>query len=179
MASPCPASESPSGEGTTNDPRSYCPTDDYLQCLDTSSNDFSLDFCNIHGLRSNFQSVEYHHSRRPKHMSLFAVYAPTKVCGADEHHLTLFWISASVGTHSLSWTTSMLPLALRIGYELCVGPHGSGIGNTNSFLLQDFAKSRRMIIAGSWYERPELHRWTWLVMPERVDVTKSFRLYPV
>ena len=49
----------------------------------------------------------------------------------------------------------------RAGYELCVGPHGSGTRNTNSSLLMNFAKSRRLRIAGSWYQRPELHHWTW------------------
>ncbi|KAG0722413.1 hypothetical protein GWK47_006041 [Chionoecetes opilio] len=50
---------------------------------------------------------------------------------------------------------------VRDGYELCVGPHGSGTRNTNSSLLLNFARSRRLRIAGSWYQRPELHRWTW------------------
>ena len=41
---------------------------------------------------------------------------------------------------------------LSTGYELCVGPHGFGTS------LQNFAKFRRLRIAGSWYQRPELHR---------------------
>ena len=44
MASPRPTSESPSGEGTINVSKSDCPSD--LECLDTSSNTFSIDFCN-------------------------------------------------------------------------------------------------------------------------------------
>ena len=60
MALPRPASESLSGEGTINVPRSDCPSADDLGCLDTSSNSFSLDFCNICGHISNFQSVEHH-----------------------------------------------------------------------------------------------------------------------
>ena len=52
MATTNPASESPSGEGTTNVPRSDCPSADDLGCLDTSSNTFTLDFCYIHGFRS-------------------------------------------------------------------------------------------------------------------------------
>ncbi|MPC32107.1 hypothetical protein E2C01_025412 [Portunus trituberculatus] len=55
-----PASESPSGEGTRNVPRSDCFLDDDLKCLDTSLNFFYINFCNIRGLRSNFQSVEHH-----------------------------------------------------------------------------------------------------------------------
>ena len=49
----------------------------------------------------------------------------------------------------------------RAGYKLCVGPYGSGTRNINSSLPLNFAKSRRLRIAGSWYQRPELHRWTW------------------
>ena len=52
--SPHPASESPSNEETTNVPRSDCSSADDLSCLDTSSNIFTLDFCNIRDLRSNF-----------------------------------------------------------------------------------------------------------------------------
>ena len=68
MASPHPVSESPSEEGTTNVPRSDCPSADDLGCLDTSSNTFTLDFCNIRGLRSNFQSVEHHLSSIKTHL---------------------------------------------------------------------------------------------------------------
>ncbi|MPC08760.1 hypothetical protein E2C01_001352 [Portunus trituberculatus] len=61
MAAPNPASESPSGEGTkNNDPK----------CLDTSLDFFFINFCNIRGLRSNFQSVE-HHLSSPKPHILF------------------------------------------------------------------------------------------------------------
>ena len=48
----------------------------------------------------------------------------------------------------------------RVGYKFCVDPHGSGTRNTSSSLL-NFAKSRRLKIAGSWYQRLELHCWTW------------------
>ena len=68
MASQHPASESPSGKWTTNVRRLDCPSADDLMCLDTSSNTFTLDFCNIHGLRSNFQSVEHHPSSTKPHL---------------------------------------------------------------------------------------------------------------
>ncbi|KAG0710957.1 Craniofacial development protein 2 [Chionoecetes opilio] len=57
---------------------------------------------------------------------------------------------------------------VRDGYELCVGLHGSGTRNTNSSLLLNFARSRRLRIAGSWYQRPELHRCTWYSNAEGV-----------
>ena len=60
MAKKTPASESPSGEGTKNVPRSDCPSADDLGCFDISFNTFTLDFCNIRDLRSNLQSVEHY-----------------------------------------------------------------------------------------------------------------------
>ena len=36
----------------------------------------------------------------------------------------------------------------------------SGIRNDNSSFLLNFARSRRLRIAGSWYQRPALPRWT-------------------
>ena len=68
MASPCPALGSPSEEGITNVPRSDCPSADDLGCLDTSSNTSTLDFCNIPGLRFNFQYVEHYISCTKPHI---------------------------------------------------------------------------------------------------------------
>ena len=47
------------------------------------------------------------------------------------------------------------------GYESCVGPHGSGSRDESSPMLLDFGKIRRLRLAGSWFQRPDLHRWTW------------------
>ena len=49
----------------------------------------------------------------------------------------------------------------RDGCETCVGPHGSGRRDESSSLLLDFAKSRGLRVAGSWFQRPNLQRWTW------------------
>ena len=68
IISPCQASESPSGEGATHVPRSDYPSVDDLRYLDTSSNTFSIYFCNIRGLRSSFQSVEHHLSSSKLHL---------------------------------------------------------------------------------------------------------------
>ncbi|MPC69991.1 hypothetical protein E2C01_064225 [Portunus trituberculatus] len=48
MATPNPASESPSGEGTRNVPRSDCSLSGDLKCLATSLDFFFINFCNIH-----------------------------------------------------------------------------------------------------------------------------------
>ena len=49
----------------------------------------------------------------------------------------------------------------RDGYETCVGPHGSGTVNKNSTKFLDFARSHGLMVAGSWFQRPQAHRWIW------------------
>ena len=49
----------------------------------------------------------------------------------------------------------------RDGYETCVGPHGSGTMNQNSTKFLDFARSHGLRVAGSWFQHPQAHRWTW------------------
>ena len=49
----------------------------------------------------------------------------------------------------------------RNGYEMCVGPHGSGTVNLNNTKFLDFARSHGLRVAGSWFQRPQAHRWTW------------------
>ena len=49
----------------------------------------------------------------------------------------------------------------RDGYGTCVGPHGSGAVNQNSTKFLDFARSHGLRVAGSWFQRPQAHRWTW------------------
>ncbi|MPC13361.1 hypothetical protein E2C01_006093 [Portunus trituberculatus] len=67
MATPNPASKSPSGEGSRNVPRSDYPLGDDPKCFDTSLNIFFINFCNNRDLRSNFQSVEHHLSFTKPH----------------------------------------------------------------------------------------------------------------
>ena len=52
---------------------------------------------------------------------------------------------------------------VRDGYETCIGPHGSGTVNLNSTKFLDFTRSHRLRVAGagSWFQRPQAHRWTW------------------
>ena len=42
----------------------------------------------------------------------------------------------------------------RDGYETCVGPHGPGTVNQNNTKFLDFARSRGLWVAGSWFQRP-------------------------
>ena len=43
----------------------------------------------------------------------------------------------------------------------CVGPHGSGTGKQISTKFLDFARSHGLREAGSWFQPPQAHRWTW------------------
>ena len=49
----------------------------------------------------------------------------------------------------------------RADYEACVGPHGSGARDESSLFMLDFAKSRGLRIAGSWFQRSDPRRYTW------------------
>ena len=49
----------------------------------------------------------------------------------------------------------------RDGYEICVGHHGSGTVYQNSTKFLDFARSHGLRVAGSWFQHPQAHRWTW------------------
>ena len=49
----------------------------------------------------------------------------------------------------------------RDGYETCVGPHGSETMNQNGIKFLDFGRSHGLRVAGSWFQRPQAHRWTW------------------
>ena len=49
----------------------------------------------------------------------------------------------------------------RDGYVTCVGPHRSGTVNQNSTKFLDFARSHEVLVAGSWFQCPQAHCWTW------------------
>ena len=49
----------------------------------------------------------------------------------------------------------------RDGCETCVGPHRSGTVNLNSTKFLDFARCHGLWVAGSWFQGPQAHRWTW------------------
>ena len=45
--------------------------------------------------------------------------------------------------------------------ETSVRPHGSGTVNQDSMKFLDFARSRGLRVAGSWFQRPQVHHWIW------------------
>ena len=72
-----------------------------------------------------------------------------------------WWTHVPRGISLSSWVISMQPLALRRMAGTCVGPHESGLRIETSSMLLVFAKSQRLRTAGSGFQRPDLHRWTW------------------
>ena len=100
-------------------------------------------------------------------ISLVSVYAPTEAsdltvkdafyatlesvvdqCPRRDPLLVLEDFNASTGTD-------------RDGYETCVGPYGSGTVNHNSTKFLNFARSHGLRVAGSLFQWPHAHRWTW------------------
>ena len=69
-------------------------------------------------------------------------------CPRRDALLVLGYFIASTGTD-------------RDGYETCVGPHVSGSVNQNSTEIIDFARSHGRRVAGSWFQHPQTHHWTW------------------
>ena len=69
-------------------------------------------------------------------------------CSRQDTLLVLGDFNASTGTD-------------RDGYKTCVGPHGSGTVNQNSTKFLDFPRSHGLRVAGSWFQHPQPHRWTW------------------
>ena len=102
-------------------------------------------------------------------MSLIAVYAPTDVHKTDVKE-AFYAKLASVADDCprrdiriVLGDFNAVSGCDRAGYEMSVGPHGSGAdpSSGNSLLLRDFARSQKMRISGSWYQRSNPHRWTW------------------
>ena len=97
-------------------------------------------------------------------MSVVAVYAPSELCETEEKELVYAKLDSVL--HQCPCRNALIVLAdfnavfgtERAGYEICVGPHGSGTRNDNSSFLLNFARSRRLSTAGSWYQRQALHR---------------------
>ena len=49
----------------------------------------------------------------------------------------------------------------RDGHGTCVCPHWSRTVNQNITKFLDFARSHGLRVAGSWFQCPKPHHWTW------------------
>ena len=100
-------------------------------------------------------------------ISLVVVYAPTEMANRDTKEAFYVSLQSEVGrcpsrdTLLVVGDFNATTGTDRTGYEECIGPHGSGTRGTNGALLLDFARVWGLRIAGSWYQRPLSHRWSW------------------
>ena len=100
-------------------------------------------------------------------MSVVAVYAPTEVCETEEKEM--FYAKLDSVLHQCPSCDEFIVLSdfnavtgsERASYEICAGPHGFDTRNDNSSFLPNFARCRKLRVAGSWYQRPVLYHWTW------------------
>ena len=115
-------------------------------------------------VNDNFMRLRIRHSLDV--ISLVSGYAPTETSDLtmkDAFYATL----ESVVDHCLRRDTLLVLEDFNAstgtdmdGNETCVGPHGSGTVNQNSTKFLDFARSHGLRVAGSWFQRPQAHRWT-------------------
>ena len=100
-------------------------------------------------------------------LAVFSVYAPTSKGSDDNKNLFYQQLSAAVE----QCTARETPLVMgdfnavvgsrRDGYENVMGPHGHGSRSENGSRLLQFASCHSLRVAGTWYQRPDYHRWTW------------------
>ena len=106
-------------------------------------------------------------------MSVVAVYAPIEVCETEEKEM--FYAKLDSVLDQCPCRDALIVLGdcnavtgtERAGYEICVGPHGSGTRINSSFLL-NLGRSRKLRIADSWCQRAVLHHWNWFSNAGRV-----------
>ena len=87
------------------------------------------------------------------------------MCGTDEKEM--FYAKLESVLHQCSCRDTLIVLGdfnasteeLATNYVLV--PMALWCQNTNSSLLLNFAKFRKLRITSSWYQRPELHLWIW------------------
>ena len=100
-------------------------------------------------------------------ISVVSVYAPTEVSSPSDKDT--FYAQLESVLDGCPRGDTLLVMgdfnastgADRRGYEACIGPHGSGNRGQNGTRLLDLATGRGLRVAGSWFQRPERHRWTW------------------
>ncbi|XP_045110009.1 uncharacterized protein LOC123503949 [Portunus trituberculatus] len=98
-------------------------------------------------------------------MSVVAVYTPTEVSETEEKEMFYAKLdSVLCPCHDaliILGDFNAVTGTERASFELYIGPNGSGTRNDNSSFLLNLARSRGLRIAGSWYQSPALHHWTW------------------
>ena len=87
-------------------------------------------------------------------MPVVAVYAPTEKCETEEKELFYAKLDSVLDQSSCQNALIVFNAVSgteRAGYELCLGAHSSVTRNDIISFLLNLARSKRLIIAGSWY----------------------------
>ena len=99
-------------------------------------------------------------------ISLVSVYAPTGVSEFSVKRAFYTHLQMLVNSFPKGYNLIVLGVSNAItgtdrdGYESCVGPHGCRSRDESFSMLLDIAKSQRLRITGSWFQRLDLHLWT-------------------
>ena len=101
-------------------------------------------------------------------LSIISVYAPTELATfevKDKFYNDLSDLVLHVPPHDkliVAGDFNATSGSDRTGFENIIGPFGSGIRNDNSTRLISLCSATNLAITGSWFQRRNIHRWTWI-----------------
>jgi len=105
-------------------------------------------------------------SHRHGHLTVIVAYAPTEIAmdsEKDTFYDQLSSVVQSVPPHdNLVILGDLNAVSGPQDNFNVVGPFGSGIPNDNSDRLTSFCGMNGLTILGSWFQRSNIHRWTWI-----------------
>jgi len=102
------------------------------------------------------------------HLSVIVAYAPTQ--NADKSAKEQFYMDLEGAMQECRKNDLKVVLgdfnavtgANRLQDDNIVGPWGSGHSNENTDLLLSFCRGHHLSIAGSWFQRKDIHRFSWI-----------------
>ena len=125
------------------------------------------------------------------HLSIISVYAPTEMSTSedkDKFYSDLSDVILHVSSHDkliVAGDFNATSGSDRTDLENIIGPFGSGNRNDNSLRLISLCTTTNLSVMGSWFQRRNIHRWTWIspdkhtkkemdhfLVRDRKDVTK-------
>ena len=105
---------------------------------------------------------------RHGHLSIVVVYAPTELSSIedkDDFYNQLDAVIDTIPPHDqlvVLGDFNAVSGTSRVGFEQVVGNHGSGIPNDNTHRLLTLCATHGLAILGSWFQRRNIHRFTWI-----------------
>ena len=100
-------------------------------------------------------------------LTVIVAYAPTNDADdsvKDDFYHSLDQVAQRLGTAEVVLCLgdfNAVTGTSRDGYASVIGPHGSGTPNDNTERLLNFCVGAGFRVAGSWFERRNIHRYTW------------------